>query len=162
MCLYTLCILDSTYTRSTIIIVSKLSIILGSINSNNCTILSLAPSPPDYVYVYQRGVGCISVYWEYFLTYDNKTEFTIYYQQQDGGERLSMTFESNMLLHSLSWWWYWSQKVTISGLRGGATYSVSVVAVSFRLYSDETTAFNITIGIVTKPYNYWRVGRLSM
>ena len=35
----------------------------------------------------------------------------------------------------------------ISGLMGGATYSVSVVAVSFTLHSDETTAVNIIIGI---------------
>ena len=78
-----------------------------------------------------------------YYGYDTLTEFIIYYHQQAEGDRLSMTFESNLkLLYR-----YWYQKVIISGLMGGATYSVSVVAVSFTLHSDETTAVNITIGI---------------
>ena len=119
---------------------------------------SLAPSPPDLVLVHQYGVGGLLVHWEYWsssvgvlLRYFNTlTEFIIYYQQQGGGETLSKTIESNLIL---SWgWpsgWYCFQEDTISGLMGEATYSVSVVAVSFTLHSDETTAVNIIIGIVT-------------
>ena len=113
---------------------------------------SLAPSPPHYVLVYRYGVGGLSVYWQYrgyFVdtTVGTLTEFIIYYQQQGGGERLSKTIESN-LLFGWNWLERYFQDDTISGLMGGATYSVSVVAVSFTLHSDETTAVNIIIGIV--------------
>ena len=120
---------------------------------------SLAPSPPDDFLVYQYGVsGLVVLFWHYqdYLgdtTYSlaTLTEFIIYYQQQGEGERLSKTIESNFIL---SWdWRYIFQKDTISGLMGGATYSVSVVAVSFTLHSDETTAVNIIIGTVTVKHH---------
>ena len=117
---------------------------------------SLAPSPPHYVLVHRYGEGGLSVYWKYSVYYGNVftvTEFIIYYKQQGGGERLSKTIESNLLLNRRGLLWYFSQEDTISGLMGGATYSVSVVAVSFTLHSDETTAVNIIIGIVTVKHH---------
>ena len=85
-----------------------------NMKSNVCTILSLAPLPPDRVQMVQYGVGRLVVLWYYWVDYgyDSLTEFIIYYWQQ---ERLSVIIESNLQLFD----WYRSQKATISGLIGG-------------------------------------------
>ena len=62
------------------------------------------------------------------------TGYIIYYQQQDGGQRLSLTTGGT--------------SVNITGLITGATYSISVASTSGTLPSTETAApHDVTIGI---------------
>ena len=62
------------------------------------------------------------------------TGYIISYQQQDGGNSDSMNVIDTVT------------STIITGLLIGATYSISIVATSHTLPSDETTASDITIG----------------
>ena len=62
------------------------------------------------------------------------TGYIISYQQQDGGHSDPVTVNDTVT------------STIITGLMIGATYSISIVATSNTLPSDETTASDITIG----------------
>ena len=80
--------------------------------------------------VSQNGLGSLLVSWTPGET--SVTGYIIYYQQQDGGQRLSLTAGTSN---------------TITGLITGATYSISIAAISNALFSTEITAPHVTIGI---------------
>ena len=62
------------------------------------------------------------------------TGYIIYYQQQQGGQRLSESAEAA------------ATNVTITGLITGVTYIITMLATSSILPSTETAALNVTIG----------------
>ena len=62
------------------------------------------------------------------------TGYIIYYQQQEGGQRLSESAEDA------------ATTASITGLIAGATYSITMVATSSTLPSTETAALTVTIG----------------
>ena len=80
----------------------------------------------------QNGLGSLLVSWTPGET--SVTGYIIYYQQQDGGQRLSLTAEAT------------DTSITIIGLITGATYSISIAAISNALSSTEITAPHVTIG----------------
>ena len=85
--------------------------------------------------VFQNGLGSLLVSWTPGQTI--ATGYIIYYQQQDGGQKLSMTAGAT------------DTSITITGLITGATYSISVASTSGTLPSTETAApHDITIGEV--------------
>ena len=69
------------------------------------------------------------------------TGYIIYYQREDGGQRLSESAEAA------------ATTASITGLIAGGTYSITMVATSSTLPSTETAAMAVTIGIV-HVYNY--------
>ena len=98
-------------------------------------LLSLTgPSPPSGVSVSQNGLGSLLVSWTPGET--SVTGYIIYYQQQDGGQRLSQTAGAT------------DTSITITGLITGATYSISIAAISNALFSTEIAAPHVTIGIL--------------
>ena len=62
------------------------------------------------------------------------TGYIIYYQQQNGGEKLSVNTNNT------------TRNVTITELIEGATYSIKMVATSSTIPSTETAALTVTIG----------------
>ena len=64
------------------------------------------------------------------------TGYIIYYQQEEGGQRLSESAEAA------------ATTASITGLIAGATYSITMVATSSTLPSTETEALAVTIGTV--------------
>ena len=64
------------------------------------------------------------------------TGYIIYYQQEEGGQRLSESAEAA------------ATTASITGLIAGATYSITIVATSSTLPSTETAALTVTIGTV--------------
>ena len=64
------------------------------------------------------------------------TGYIIYYQQQDGGHNGSEMAGAT------------ATTATITGLMTGATYSITVVATSSTLSSNETAAETTTIGMI--------------
>ena len=93
-----------------------------------------APSPPSDVSVSQNGLGSVLVSWTAPSGEPAVTGYIIYYQQ-DGEERLSQSAEST------------ATTAIITGLMARATYSVTMVAISSTLPSNETEAETVTIGI---------------
>ena len=63
------------------------------------------------------------------------TGYIIYYQQEEGGQRLSESAEAA------------ATTANIIGLIAEANYSITMVATSSTLPSTETAAQNVTIGI---------------
>ena len=63
------------------------------------------------------------------------TGYIIYYQQEEGGQRLSESTEA-------------ATTTIITGLIAGATYSITMVATSSTLPSTETEEQTVTIGTV--------------
>ena len=70
------------------------------------------------------------------------TGYIIYYQQEDGGQRLSESAEAA------------ATTASITGLIAGATYSITMVATSSTLPSNETAPLTVTIGTVTDIHVY--------
>ena len=64
------------------------------------------------------------------------TGYIIYYQQEEGGQRLSESAGAA------------ATTTTITGLIAGATYSITMVAISSTLHRTETATQTVTIGIV--------------
>ena len=64
------------------------------------------------------------------------TGYIIYYQQEEGGQRLSESAEAA------------ATTASITGLIAGATYSITMVATSSTLPSNETAALTVPIGTV--------------
>ena len=65
------------------------------------------------------------------------TGYIIYYQQEEeGGQRLSVGAEAA------------ATNASITGLIAGATYSITMVATSSTLPSNETAALTVTIGTI--------------
>ena len=95
--------------------------------------LHQAPSPPSDVSVSQNGLGSILVSWTPPSGEPAVTGYIIYYQQ-DGGQRLSQSFG------------FTDTTATITELIVGATYSLTIVATSSTLPSNETEAEDITLG----------------
>ena len=89
-----------------------------------------APSPPSNVIVSQNGLESLLVSW---TTGESiVTGYIISYQQQD-------EVHSDAVTETVT-------STIITGLMIGATYSISIVATSSTLPSNETIAQNITIG----------------
>ena len=92
-----------------------------------------APSPPSDVNVSQNGLESLLVSW----TVSGEsivTGYIISYRQQDGVHSGSVNVNETVI------------STIITGLMIGATYSISVVATSSTLPSNETIPQNITIG----------------
>ena len=117
-------------------------IVISTMNSFLSLLSLIAPSPPSGVSASQNGLGSLLVSW---TSGDPAvTGYIIYYQQQDGGQRLSTTAEAN------------EANITITGLVTGVTYSISVAATSGALPSTETVApHDVTIGIPLSDYTAW-------
>ena len=100
-----------------------------------CLIVDLppAPSPPSGVTVSQNGMGSVQVFWTPPSGEPTVTGYIIYYQQQDGGHTGSVVSGDT------------TTTATITGLMTG-TYSITMVATSSTLPSNETAAETITIG----------------
>ena len=64
------------------------------------------------------------------------TGYIIYYQR-DGGQRLSENAGATATI------------ATLTGLMAGATYSITMVATSSTLPSDETAVQTVTIGMIS-------------
>ena len=94
---------------------------------------SPAPSPPSAVSVSQNGLDSILVSWTPPPGEPDVTGYIIYYQQ-DGGQRLSENAGASVTI------------ATIPGLTSEATYSITMVATSSMLPSNETAAQTVTIG----------------
>ena len=92
-----------------------------------------APSPPSNVIVSQNGLESILVSWT--AGESIVTGYIISYKQQDGVHSDSVNVNETTLTSTI-----------ITGLMTGATYSISIVATSSTLPSNETIAQNITIG----------------
>ena len=73
------------------------------------------------------------------------TGYIIYYQQEEGGQRLSESAGAA------------ATTAFITGLITGATYSITMVATSSTLPSTETAALTVTIGTVYMCCVYIRV-----
>ena len=95
-----------------------------------------APSPPSGVTVSQNGVGSVQVSWTPPSGEPNATGYIIYYQKQDGGHT-----DSEMAGATTT-------TATITGLMTGATYSITMVAMSSTLPSIVTAGETITIGMM--------------
>ena len=114
-----------------------------------------APSPPSDVSVSQNGLDSILVSW----TVSGEsivTGYIISYQQQDGVHTGSVTVDDTAVTSTI-----------ITGLMIGATYSISIVATSNTLPSNETSLPDITIiGNVITEYsvcgNYFTIYFLSL
>ena len=91
-----------------------------------------APSPPSNVIVSQNGLESLLVSWT--AGESIVTGYIISYQQQDGVHSDSVAVNETVT------------STIITGLMIGATYSISIVATSNTLPSNETIAQNITIG----------------
>ena len=94
-----------------------------------------APSSPSDVSVSQNGLSSLLVTWTPSQGPD-VTGYTVYYQQQDGGDNSSVEAGQN------------DTSITIPGLIVGATYSISIVTNSSTLPSTVTTGPSATIGIL--------------
>ena len=86
-------------------------------------LLSPVPTPPSGVIVSQNGPNSLLVTWTP-SDGPNVTGYTIFYQQQDGGDSGSVEAEET------------NNRIIISGLIRGATYSISIMAKSDTLPSD--------------------------
>ena len=104
------------------------------INLLSCKInFYAAPSPPSDVDVSQNGLESLLVSW----TASGEsivTGYIISYKQQDGVHSGSVNVNETVI------------STIITGLMIGATYSISVVATSSTLPSNETIPQKITIG----------------
>ena len=89
-----------------------------------------APSPPSNVIVSQNGLESLLVSWT--AGESIVTGYIISYKQQDEVHSHSVTETVTSTI--------------ITGLMIGATFSISIVATSSTLPSNETIAQNITIG----------------
>ena len=106
------------------------SLLVNIISSNDPP----APSPPSGLSVSQNGLDSALVSWTPPLGGPAVTGYIMYYQQEDGGQRLS---ESAGIAATTA---------TITGLIAGATYSITIVATSSTLPSTETAVLTVTIG----------------
>ena len=100
-----------------------------------------APSSPSFLNVSQDGQGSVLVSWTPPSGDPAVTGYIIYYQQ-DGGQRFSQSAGST------------ATNVTIIGLIAGITYSVTMLATSTTLPSNETEAESVMIGIYC---SVWRL-----
>ena len=107
---------------------------------------SIAPSPPSGVAVSQNGVGRVQVSWTPPPGEPTVTGYIIYYQQQDGGHTGSKMAGATVTT------------ATITGLITGASYFITMVAISSTLPSTATTAENITI---TLPSTVTTAGNIT-
>ena len=97
---------------------------------------STAPSSPHHVTAYQNGLDSVLVSW--ISSDPTVTGYIIYYQRDNGEQRLSLTVGDT------------GTNATITGLMAGATYSISVASTSGTLPSTETAApYDVTIGTKT-------------
>ena len=92
-----------------------------------------APSPPSGVTLSRNGVGSVQVSWTPPSGEPTVTGYIIYYQQQVGGHNGSEMTGATAIT------------TTITGLMTGATYSITMVAISSTLPSAVTAAETITI-----------------
>ena len=92
------------------------------------------PSPPSGLSVSQNGLDSALVSWTAPSGGAAVTGYIIYYQQEEGGQRLSESAGTA------------ATTASITGLIAGATYSVTMVATSSTLPSTETAALIVTIG----------------
>ena len=109
-------------------------LLINLLSCKNQYFFYAAPSPPSDVDVSQNGLDSILVSW----TVSGEsivTGYIISYKQQNGVHSDSVTVDDTAVTSTI-----------ITGLMIGATYSISVVATSNTLPSDETTAPDITIG----------------
>ena len=86
--------------------------------------------------VSQNGVDSVQVSWTPPSVEPPVTGYIIYYQQQDGGHTGSKMAGAT------------ATTATIAGLIPGATYSITMVAISSMLQSTVTAAVTITIGMM--------------
>ena len=93
-----------------------------------------APFPPSGLSVSQNGLDSTLVSWTAPSGGAAVTGYVIYYQQEEGGQRLSESAEAE------------ATTATIIGLIAGATYSITMVATSSTLPSTETEALTVAIG----------------
>ena len=93
-----------------------------------------APYSPSGVTVSQNGVDSVQVSWTPPSGEPTVIGYIIYYQQQDVGH-------NGLVIPGAT-----TTTATITGLMTGATYSITMVATSSTLPSNETAAVNITIG----------------
>ena len=106
--------------------------------SLSCSLISLlllspVPSPPSGVMVSQNGLKGLLVTWTPSAG-SNVTGYTIFYQDQDGGESGSLEVGET------------DTNATITGLMSGATYNISIIANSSTLPSDIIAGPDLTIG----------------
>ena len=94
----------------------------------NIPFFTVPPSPSE-VNVSQNGLTSVLVSWT--SEDPTATGYIIYYQQQDGEKRFSLTTATTF---------------TITGLIVGSTYSISVASTSAALPSAATAPHDVTIG----------------
>ena len=94
----------------------------------NIPFFTVPPSPSE-VNVSQNGLTSVLVSWT--SKDPTATGYIIYYQQQDGEKRFSLTTATTF---------------TITGLIVGSTYSISVASTSAALPSAATALHDVTIG----------------
>ena len=92
-----------------------------------------APSPPSAVSVSQNGLGSVQVSWKPSSGGPTVTGYIIYYKQ-DGGKRLSVNTGATATF------------ATITGLNELIPYSITMVATSSTVHSNETAAEMVTVG----------------
>ena len=95
---------------------------------------SPVPSPPSAVSVSQNGLDSVLVSWTPPSGEPDVTGYIIYYQR-DGGQRLSENAGAT------------ATTATITGLITGTTYSVTMVATSSMLPSNETVVQTVSLGM---------------
>ena len=122
--------IDVTGTVYPILNIVKYSISMYIISSN----APPAPSPPSHLSVSQNGPNSALVCWTAPLGEPAVTGYIIYYQQQNGGERLSVNTNNT------------TTNITITELNERATYSITMVATSSTIPSTETAALTVTVG----------------
>ena len=96
---------------------------------------------PYLVKVSQIGLNSILVSWTYRPYWPPVAGFTIFYNQQNGGDNGSVTVEKN------------KDDTTITGLIALATYSISVVAIPITLPGPSTSTI-IALGIFMPQEHY--------
>ena len=96
-------------------------------------IVSTVPHTPTGLTVIQNGLESVLVSWMDGGGAATVTGYTIYYQQE-GGERRSLRTEAGAIT------------ANISGLISGETYSITVVALSTSLPSNESLPYTINTG----------------
>ena len=94
----------------------------------------------------QNGLASALVSWTAPSGGPAVTGYIIYYQQEEGGQRLSENAEAA------------ATTASITGLIAGTTYSITMVATSSTLPSTETAALTVTIGTVYIRDIYIHVG----
>ena len=98
-------------------------------------LLSPAPSPPSGVMVSQNGLNSLLVTWKPSAG-PAVTGYTVFYQEQDGGESGSLEVGET------------DTSISITGLMRGATYSIRIMSISSTLPGSITVGLDQTIGKV--------------